>query len=504
VATKRQPLTKEQQWMADNWPGYHNGVSFSGLFVIEDWMFWRSSGKHEPKTLHLNQQETYDNHMWSQDLLATGDLEAAYATYDCHYRSFVGDKELDELAEFGINSVRMAVGYWFFDDPTLYEADSWVHEWSDYQGKPYGVNPDGFITPGTLALTDMVVKLWNRNINVVLDMHALPGCSSPRNTYAGIHCEDSAPNYWNGQAHDGISGGHPVNRVDDGKTWSDVGRKIALERVVPWIAFVNSLAPGAVVAYELVNEPDIGSSDASEDQVRAMTTELGLDVRGCLQQLLPEQDVRVGVSNAARNMPTSQIASDYQSRYAGRQDVFWTDIHHYYNWGGCQGPDYQCICDAALPGTGSTQQDGDWANYVNAGVFEQGWRFYVGEWASAVGENRDDDRTRPAHMWQAQKFNYLSHYKHWMGKAAQGESSFIGDYYWGARFGFNWDPSPDVCAGETSTTDYKDFPFWDWNLLRLVKMGLAKPLSELGWTPSNLNPQGTCYDVGALDSEVVV
>lgn len=212
----------------------------------------------------------------------------------------------------------------------------------------------------------------------------------------------------------------------------------------------------------------------------------------------------VGVSNAAHNMPTSTIANDYKTRYSGKQDTFLTDIHHYYNWGGCDGPDYNCICDAALPGTGSTQQDGDWANYVNAGVFDDGWRFYVGEWASAVGENNDDNKGRASHMWQAQKFNYMSHYRHWNGKAANGESSFLGDYYWGARFGYNWDPSPDVCAGETSATDYAGFPFWDWNLLRLIKMGLAKPISELGWTPSNMDKSGTCFNVWASEDTLAV
>ena len=102
-------------------------------------------------------------------------------------------------------------------------------------------------------------------MNVILDMHALPGCSSPPQSYAGIRCEAllvdlllrvvnimllllllllllleaHAPNLWNGEAHDGISGGHTVTRADDGKSWADVAWKITLERVVPWLKFME-------------------------------------------------------------------------------------------------------------------------------------------------------------------------------------------------------------------------------------------------------------------------
>jgi hypothetical protein len=478
--------------MTDHWPGYRNGVSLGGLFVIEDWMFQRSGGKHDPATLHLASGEKYSNHDWSRDLLK-GDLKNAYETMDCHLQKYIGDEELGELAAFGINSARLAVGYWLFDEPSLYPNDKWVHEPNG--SSAYGVNPDGFITPGTVALSDFVLKLWNRNIDVVLDMHALPGCSSPRQSYAGIFCQDSAPNYWNGHASDGISGGTRVQRSSDGKTWSDVGRKIALERVVPWIKFINKIAPGAITAYELVNEPDIASSDASQPQVRAMTLDLGQEVIGCLEEDLaaPGTPVRVGVSNAAKNYPTSAIANDYKSTYAGMKDHVLTDIHHYYAWGGCNGPNYQCVCESGMLGTGSVGEDGDWAGYINAGVFDQGWRFYVGEWSAAVPQGPDGHRA--GRMWQAQKWNFLSQYVQYQGRASGGESSFLGDYYWTARMGFNWDPTPGVCFGPTSTTDYTSYSHWDWNLIRLIKLGLVEPLSKLGFTPSAMaEKKGTaCY-----------
>lgn len=499
VGVKRGSLTDEQQWMADHWPGYQNGVSLGGLFVIEDWMFRRTSGRHDPATLHLQQNEAYSNHAWSQDLLK-GDLQTAYATMDCHLQNYYSDEALDDLATFGINAVRLPVGYWLFDDTALYPNDPWVHEPSD--SLPYGVNPDGFITPGTVRLSDMVVRLWNRNIKVILDMHALPGCSSPHQSYAGIYCEAGAPNYWNGHASDGISGGTKVQRAADGKSWSDVGRKIALERVVPWLKFIDAIAPGAILAYELVNEPDIGSGDASESQVRAMTLELGKDVDSCLNQssvVSTANSVRIGVSNAAHNMPTSTIARDYKSSFNNMRDSVWTDIHHYFAWGGCSGPDYQCVCEAGLPGTSQSGEDADWAGYINSGVFEEGWRFYVGEWSASVPQGPDGHRA--GRMWLAQKWGYLSQYLHYKGKAVGGESSFLGDYYWSARMGYNWDPSPSVCSGSTSTTDYLGYSSWDWNLIRLIKLDLVQPLSKLGFSIESMDAKKATACQGSLSDK---
>jgi len=496
ISASRGPLTTEQTWMKENWPGYHNGVSLGGAYVIEDWMFYRHPGAQtNDATLQLAQGTTFDNLRWSEEMLK-GDLETAYATLECHITKFYDDAALDELADFGINSVRLVVGYWIFDDPTLYPGDTWIHapSGSGPHGN-YGVNPDGFFTSGTGPLTDLVIKLWNRNINVLLDMHALPGCSSPHQSYAGVHCEPHAPNTWNGQAHDGISGGHKVRRADDGKTWTDVAKKIALERVVPWIKFVNKMAPGAIMGYELVNEPDIASSDATLQEVRALTVDLGKDVLACLGEELKDE-VFIGIGTASKNVPSTKVAQDYTTSYSEYKDSYVSDIHHYFYWAGCV--DYgaktfsvQCACEANLPGTAQENEDADWSNWMKSGVFEQGWRFYIGEWSAGLGtahkcQGGVPTTSQATSLWQAQKWGYLNQYMHYGGKASNQQSAFFGDYYWNGRMGYNWNPSPSVCAGPSSTEHYTDFKSWDWSLLRLIKLGIAKPLSKMGWTPATI------------------
>merc|ERR1719401_2740300 len=164
-----------------------------------------------------------------------------------------------------------------------------------------------------------------------------------------------------------------------------------------------------------------------------MTLDLGQEVIACLEDTTLEasSSVRIGVSNAAKNYPTSAIANDYRGAYAGMRENVLTDIHHYYAWGGCNGPNYQCVCESNMPGTGSASEDQDWVGYMNAGVFDQGWRFYVGEWSAATPQGPDAHRS--GRMWLAQKWNYLNQYVHYQGKAPNGKSSFLGDYYWTAR-----------------------------------------------------------------------
>eukprot|EP01062_Namystynia_karyoxenos_P027666 TRINITY_DN21176_c0_g2_i1.p1 TRINITY_DN21176_c0_g2~~TRINITY_DN21176_c0_g2_i1.p1 ORF type:complete len:734 (+),score=156.93 TRINITY_DN21176_c0_g2_i1:93-2204(+) len=486
--------TAEQKFIDDHWPGYLHGVSFGGLFVIEDWMFWRTKEPYSDSTLHLRSGQVYDQLLWSKALAGGSNLSYAYAVADCHLRSYISDSALDDLAAFGINAVRMPVGYWLFDHPSLYSDDPWQHNLTAAAGGEWGVNPDGFVTPGTRPLSDMVMKLHNRNIKVVLDMHALPGCSSPHQSYAGVHCEAQAPNTWNGKAADGISGGYSVTRSkQDSKTWTQYYHKLVYERVVPWMQWMDKRAPGTLIGFETINEPDLQSSDASGAEVRGLTLELGAAVTGCLGSLAKQ--IKIVVNNGALNYRTSDIARDYMSGFKAYRDNFVTDLHHYYNWGGCQdGGDFQaaCACQAGLPGSPYVGQDGDWAAYVNAGVFESGWRVFVGEWSVGLNPAHSCNSGLPtadqaAALWRAQKFDFLSNYVHYRGKAAGNASSWAGDFYWTARMGYNWNPDPSVCSGPTSVTDYKAYSSWDWSFIRLIKLGLAVPLSQ--WPGGALTPE---------------
>lgn len=136
---------------------------------------------------------------------------------------------------------------------------------------------------------------------------------------------------------------------------------------------------------------------------------------------------------------------------------------------------------------------------MKSGVFDAGWRFYIGEWSAGLGTAHNcqyglPTKSQSASLWEAQKWDYLMQYVHYKGKSDQGQSSFLGDFYWNGRMGYNWNPDPKVCSLDSSATHYENFEHWDWSLLRLIKLGLAKPLSELGFTPTTIagNKSSTC------------
>jgi hypothetical protein len=55
-----------------------------------------------------------------------------------------------------------------------------------------------------------------------------------------------------------------------------------------------------------------------------------------------------------------------------------SDIHHYFNWGGCIDGDKQnvgCVCGCGLPG--QRNDDGDWKGYDSEQLFEKVGRLQV-------------------------------------------------------------------------------------------------------------------------------
>jgi len=503
VEIDKRPLTAEQQWMQEHWPGYHNGVNLGGHLVIENWMFMRSEPPFSDAHLQLDYSKIphFNNHMWSSAMLAQtaeGSLRRSSATLAsetlwCHMDKYYSDATLDKFAEFGINSVRVPLGYWIFDHPELFPNDHWPVPLTT-GSKPHGVNPEGFLTPGTLALSNVIVKLWNRNMKVMLDMHALPGCSTPYQSYAGIECAPRSPNFWAGLAEEGISipggGVHNTTRAKDGKTWAKVYEKIALERVVPYIEFINSLLPDAVVAYEMMNEPDLLQYDASAEAIRNSTVDLAVDMMNL-------ENVAFGLNDGAHNYGADLMADDILE-YPEHKDRYWLDVHHYFNWpamcnvyGEPNFIDIPCVCAANIPNTSHQYEQGAWAAFMNKGLLKDGYRLYIGEWSAGlqVARNCNNPTKLPNAkqaqvMWRAQKLSFLSQYLHYKGLAA-GESSFLGEFYWAGRMGHNWNADPTVCCCDEDR-NWVDFEWWDWSLVNMIRLGLAQPLSEMGWTPAKL------------------
>lgn len=88
--------------------------------------------------------------------------EQAEARLRQHWETFITSEDIQWLSNIGINAVRIPIGYWLFGDV-----------------KPYFGSSD--------ILDRMMLELQQKNIQVILDFHAAPGCQ-------------------NGQDHGGIKG----------------------------------------------------------------------------------------------------------------------------------------------------------------------------------------------------------------------------------------------------------------------------------------------------------
>ena len=104
-----------------------------------------------------------------------------------HWRGYISDSDLDTIQQFGITAARIPVGYWIVDAPT---TGGTMYD--------YGFNYEGFATGGLNQLEAMLVKLKQRNIRAVIDLHAVPGAGSSCNSYAGVMESDVESSFWQG------------------------------------------------------------------------------------------------------------------------------------------------------------------------------------------------------------------------------------------------------------------------------------------------------------------
>ena len=144
----------------------------------------------------------------------------------------------------------------------------------------------------------------------------------------------------------------------------------------------------------------------------------------------------------------ADLMADDILEYPEHKDRFWLDVHHYFNWPAMCNVyaepnfiDIPCVCSANIPNTSHQYEQGAWAAFMKKGLLKDGYRLYIGEWSAGlqVARNCNNPTKLPNAkqaqvMWRAQKLSFLSQYLHYKGLAA-GESSFLGEFYWGRSDG---------------------------------------------------------------------
>jgi len=183
-----------------------------------------------------------------QDLIGPANTEAFY---DAWHANHCTKRDIDSMAAWGFNSVRLPMHYNLFTLPIEEEPVPGVNTWLD----------KGF------ALTDSLLKWCTaRHMYVILDLHAAPGGQGK--DYAICDGNPSKPSLWESNA----------NRQKTIALWKKLAERYANE---PWIG-----------GYDLINEPNWsfttgGNQNGCSEASNAPLRQLLVDITGAIRQADP-------------------------------------------------------------------------------------------------------------------------------------------------------------------------------------------------------------------------
>lgn len=135
------------------------GVNLGSLFILEPWMSsntWISMGCSGAKS------------EW--DCVVALGQDKANTAFQKHWDTFVTASDFDKMKSYGINTVRIPVGYWFVEE-TIDAGENWPRGGMKYLDKIAG-----------LAAA--------RGIGVIIDLHGAPGVQVANNAFTGYVSHD--------------------------------------------------------------------------------------------------------------------------------------------------------------------------------------------------------------------------------------------------------------------------------------------------------------------------
>lgn len=441
-------------------PDYHNGASLGGWLLTEpSWMYDKFSASAEADLV--------------AQLRVTSDAFAV-RTMQNHWRGYLPDAAFDALAAFGATHVRIPIGFWIVEAPAV------VVEPSPRGGMySYGFNHEGFVTGGMNELEAALAKLAARGIKALIDLHAVPGGGSHCASYSGWQVDDAQASFWQGRppatnetAITSSCGGPYRSSRGNASSWMEVGEG-ALRALADWVVGLEAgpLA-GTVIGLEVVNEPGLQFNGVQPDIERLLVS-----IVPELQARLAGTAVNVTLNFIGPNdvdagkWVASQVAAGVFN--ASRLLI---DYHQYYNW---DGP--LSWAELAAKVCSITAANSPWSQYTAAGL-----PVVVGEWSdsSNLGARAFTDLSNVTIVGHLRTLyaNQMSSYAA-RGGAAPGA---VGQHHWALRMGSGWDPRPTADApdgaqapGTAWNTSASGFGEAVWNLGELIRVGVARPLSEL-------------------------
>ncbi|KAF2711760.1 glycoside hydrolase family 5 protein [Pleomassaria siparia CBS 279.74] len=136
------------------------GVNLGSLFIVEPWMAgqaWEDMGCGDSKS--------------EFDCMVKLGQEAGNTAFANHWDTWITEADLDSMQDYGINTVRVPVGYWFVEE--LVYADS-----------------EHFPQGGLAKLDRLCDWAASRDMYVILDLHGAPGAQVADQPFTGQYAAE--------------------------------------------------------------------------------------------------------------------------------------------------------------------------------------------------------------------------------------------------------------------------------------------------------------------------
>ncbi|GMH88601.1 hypothetical protein TL16_g11200 [Triparma laevis f. inornata] len=176
----------------------HVGVNLGGWYLIEEWMFSNGQFDRVVEMSDLPQGVVMPPLLpdgMGENWYGEGDLINKIATkysddfavqvIEAHRQAYVTDEDIASMKSANITNVRMPLGWWAFVEESTKSESTLITDPAHSDMR--------FVTITHDALIGEIQRFKDAGLNVLLDIHAMPGGSS-EGSYSGIF--PSTPMFW--------------------------------------------------------------------------------------------------------------------------------------------------------------------------------------------------------------------------------------------------------------------------------------------------------------------
>ncbi|CAJ1351262.1 unnamed protein product [Effrenium voratum] len=333
------------------------GVNLGGWLVLEDWFFSGSSGslvtssgvgqgRCLPPLVHDLEEPWPSEGVLAFRLNASKGQAETVRVFEAHRSHFLAEDDLRKIAESGITTVRLPLTWAAFADALaplspIYSSYDPEHE-SALVPDPFYLDKAALVTIRRDLVADFLRQAAEMGLQVVLDLHALPG-GSQDGTYNGVW--PNRPVFWSEQT-----------QLGERTALSLVGRWVA-QKMIAWVEGLDPLAKQGVAGLTLMNEPahmNAWKDFAKEQDVLSWLADTADDFR---RSSLPGQvKLYVNLIETAFSQFEHSAVPWFLTTFTHEERLTWAvaDVHWYVAWsnGDCDGRTVQgggFSCSAPLP-----------------------------------------------------------------------------------------------------------------------------------------------------------